>query len=178
MLLVNPLCSAEEKQKREQQKQQRGREGGALRRSKTFVSLLFRGARRREASRDHKEPGGAGRHKGRSKSPSQDKEPFPGLALLDAVEDMAEKLLEKDEVVAVLRHCRRVSSIGWHALNDHSECDPVRLVPHSQTNGFLMRIVDCASMCSMIGLMITHNGVTETEYPCTDEYNVSESQNH
>ncbi|XP_023678252.1 PDZ domain-containing protein 7a [Paramormyrops kingsleyae] len=101
------ITLAEEKQKKEQQKRQRGREGGALRRSKTFVSLLFRGARRREASRDHKEPGVAGRHKSRSKSPSQDKEPFPGLALLDAVEDMAEKLLEKDEVIAVLRHCRR-----------------------------------------------------------------------
>uniref|UniRef100_A0A8C9WDI4 PDZ domain containing 7a n=1 Tax=Scleropages formosus TaxID=113540 RepID=A0A8C9WDI4_SCLFO len=37
----------------------------------------------------------------------RDHSPFSGLELLDAVEDMAQKLLEHDEVIAVLRHCRR-----------------------------------------------------------------------
>ncbi|KAI1887059.1 hypothetical protein AGOR_G00202130 [Albula goreensis] len=78
-----------------------------LKRSKTFVSLLFKGARKKDASR------------GRSKSPARpeaDRErvvvhsPRPVEEVLGLVEDMAQKLLEVDEVAAVMRHCRRFAS--------------------------------------------------------------------
>ncbi|XP_036403354.1 PDZ domain-containing protein 7-like [Megalops cyprinoides] len=109
---------------RRKKKKQKGKvegEGSTLQRSKTFVNLLFRSGRKREASRDRREgdTGEAGR--GRSKSPSHSKSPSlsaadqggrdhsssSGLEMLDVVEDMARKLLSEEEVSAVMAHCRR-----------------------------------------------------------------------
>ncbi|XP_064177025.1 PDZ domain-containing protein 7-like isoform X1 [Anguilla rostrata] len=115
------ITVSEENQKKWKKKLQKGavEEGEkTLKRSKTFVSLLFRGARKRDASR------------GRSKSPSrsetdrglwfgmkgQKKEKgsnhslLPVPETLGVVEDMARKLLGEDEVAAVMRHCRRFAS--------------------------------------------------------------------
>ncbi|XP_018580594.1 PDZ domain-containing protein 7-like isoform X1 [Scleropages formosus] len=95
------ITLAEEKKKRKQQKHKGDRGRSTLKRSKTFVSQLFKSGRKRDNSQDHKwhYEGGQGRER--------DHSPFSGLELLDAVEDMAQKLLEHDEVIAVLRHCRR-----------------------------------------------------------------------
>ncbi|KAG5855256.1 hypothetical protein ANANG_G00047170 [Anguilla anguilla] len=104
------ITVSEENQKKWKKKLQKGavEEGEkTLKRSKTFVSLLFRGARKRDASR------------GRSKSPSRsetDREKgsnhslLPVPETLGVVEDMARKLLGEDEVAAVMRHCRRFAS--------------------------------------------------------------------
>ncbi|XP_068183765.1 PDZ domain-containing protein 7a [Antennarius striatus] len=116
------ITASEEKQKhKKQQKEKHSEEGKTnLRRSKTFVNLLFK--------KDRKEKNG-------SKSPSQhnkDKErgrPFqiltspkesragvkdsrllPQAETLQHVEAMAEKLLVHDEVAAVMRHCQRFLS--------------------------------------------------------------------
>ncbi|KAJ3610664.1 hypothetical protein NHX12_022756, partial [Muraenolepis orangiensis] len=96
---------------------------GTLRRSKTFVNLLFR--------RDRKEKGGSAspsRHPDREKSrgrpfqllvpPGESRAgvregPSSPRAQADAlgqVEAMAHRLLAPDEVTAVLRHCRRFLS--------------------------------------------------------------------
>ncbi|KAJ8284668.1 hypothetical protein COCON_G00035180 [Conger conger] len=104
------ITVSEDNQKKWKKQLQKGtaEEGGkTLKRSKTFVNLLFRGGRKRDASR------------GRSKSPSRsetDREkgsghsPLPAPEMLGVVEDMARKLLGEDEVVAVMRHCRRFAS--------------------------------------------------------------------
>ncbi|TKS89523.1 PDZ domain-containing protein 7 [Collichthys lucidus] len=76
---------AEITQKKE--KKQKGKdpeEKSTLKRSKTFVNLLFRGARR-----------------GRSK------EVLPNSEMLGVVEDMARRLLTEEEVSAVMKTCRR-----------------------------------------------------------------------
>uniref|UniRef100_A0A8C4RNH1 PDZ domain containing 7a n=1 Tax=Erpetoichthys calabaricus TaxID=27687 RepID=A0A8C4RNH1_ERPCA len=109
--------------------------GTNLQRSKTFVSLFFKsgriGRQKRQSSKDGKESG-SGEGRSRSKSPPlnepergrlfslfgtqkevsssyHDGIPFSmpeqGLSL---VEDMARKLLNEDEVSAVLRHCQHV----------------------------------------------------------------------
>ncbi|XP_051273423.1 PDZ domain-containing protein 7 [Dicentrarchus labrax] len=95
---------AEIKQKKE--KKQKGKdpeEKSTLQRSKTFVNLLFKGGRKRDASR------------GRSKSPSTDKagkggrqvSVMPNSEMLGVVEDMARRLLTEEEVSAVMKMCRR-----------------------------------------------------------------------
>ncbi|XP_067277668.1 PDZ domain-containing protein 7a [Pseudorasbora parva] len=112
-------------------------EGSTLQRSKTFVSLLFKSGRRRErsSSRDRKDTGTGDGHRGRSKSPKHlDNEPgkergrpminllsspretragirehstIPSPESMAMLEDMARKLLNDDEVAAVMRHCKR-----------------------------------------------------------------------
>ncbi|XP_028263965.1 PDZ domain-containing protein 7-like [Parambassis ranga] len=94
---------AEIKQKKE--KKQKGKdpeEKGTLQRSKTFVNLLFKGGRRKDASR------------GRSKSPSSDRgrggrqvSATPNSEMLGAVEDMSRRLLTEEEVAVVMKTCRR-----------------------------------------------------------------------
>ncbi|KAM9715838.1 PDZ domain-containing protein 7-like [Menidia menidia] len=98
---------AEIKQKKE--KKQKGKdpeEKSTLQRSKTFVNLLFKGGRRRDASR------------GRSKSPSTEKpgkegpksRVLPNCEMLGVVEAMARRLLNEEEVEAVMRTCRRYTA--------------------------------------------------------------------
>ncbi|XP_062286826.1 PDZ domain-containing protein 7a [Scomber scombrus] len=116
------ITVSEDRQKKKKQKEKNPKEGKTgLQRSKTFVNLLFK--------KDRKD-------KNRSKSPShhadRDKErgrPFQLLTspresragvkdsspqhrpdTLQYVEDIANKLLSKDEVAAVMRHCRRFLS--------------------------------------------------------------------
>uniref|UniRef100_A0A3Q1HJ88 PDZ domain-containing protein n=1 Tax=Anabas testudineus TaxID=64144 RepID=A0A3Q1HJ88_ANATE len=97
---------AEIKQKKEKkQKVKNPEQKSTLQRSKTFVNLLFKGGRKRDASR------------GRSKSPSRDKtgkgsalagqQQMPNAELLGVVEDMARRLLSEEEVAAVMKTCRR-----------------------------------------------------------------------
>ncbi|XP_030604200.1 PDZ domain-containing protein 7a [Archocentrus centrarchus] len=113
------ITVSEERQKKKRQHREKSSEEGktSLKRSKTFVNLLFK--------KDRKE-------RSRSKSPShhsdKDKErghpfqllttpresragsPLPRSETLQHVEDMAKKLLSQDEVAAVLRHCQRFLS--------------------------------------------------------------------
>ncbi|XP_034041360.1 PDZ domain-containing protein 7-like [Thalassophryne amazonica] len=110
-----------EKKKRKEKEKTTGESRSSLRRSKTFVNLLFK--------RDRKE-------KSRSKSPSRhndrdvernrpfqlfsspresraglkDGSPLLRLDTLQHVEGTAKKLLSQDEVAAVMRHCRRFLS--------------------------------------------------------------------
>ncbi|XP_071319531.1 PDZ domain-containing protein 7-like isoform X2 [Trachinotus anak] len=95
---------AEIKQKKEKKKKGKDpEEKSTLQRSKTFVNLLFRGGRKRDASR------------GRSKSPSTDRagkegqqhSAMPNSEMLGVVEDMARRLLTEEEVAAVMKTCRR-----------------------------------------------------------------------
>ncbi|KAM4525200.1 PDZ domain-containing protein 7-like [Odontesthes bonariensis] len=94
---------AEIKQKKEKKQKGKDPQKSTLQRSKTFVNLLFKGGRRRDTSR------------GRSKSPSTDwagKEgpqlsTMPNSGMLGVVEDMARRLLNEEEVTAVMKMCRR-----------------------------------------------------------------------
>ncbi|AWP18028.1 putative PDZ domain-containing protein 7 [Scophthalmus maximus] len=119
-----PDAEPEISQKKEKKKKQKGKEPqekSTLQRSKTFVNLLFRGGRKRDASR------------GRSKSPSADRtgkarrpdtdstgvicfaegrelRAMPNSEMLGAVDDMARRLLPEDEVAAVMTTCRRYTA--------------------------------------------------------------------
>ncbi|XP_041670897.1 PDZ domain-containing protein 7-like [Cheilinus undulatus] len=98
------VTMAEINQKKD--KKQKGKdpeEKSTLQRSKTLVNLLFKGGRKRDASR------------ARSKSPSKDKTSkegrqagaMPNSEMLGAVNDMARRLLTEEEVDAVMKTCRR-----------------------------------------------------------------------
>ncbi|XP_062319332.1 PDZ domain-containing protein 7a isoform X1 [Osmerus eperlanus] len=127
------ITVTEDKLKKKRQQKEKSTEGSkTLRRSKTFVNLLFKRERRREK----RDTGMDETHRGRSKSPShhadrdkdrgrpfqlltspretragvRDSIPQPLLEALDHVEDIAKKLLSQDEVSAVMRHCRRFLS--------------------------------------------------------------------
>ncbi|KAM6964641.1 PDZ domain-containing protein 7-like [Tautogolabrus adspersus] len=87
-------------------KKQKGKdpeEKSTLQRSKTLVNLLFKGGRKRDASR------------ARSKSPSKDKASkegrqvgaMPNSEMLGVVDDMARRLLTEEEVDAVMKTCRK-----------------------------------------------------------------------
>nr|XP_023676380.1 PDZ domain-containing protein 7 isoform X1 [Paramormyrops kingsleyae] len=104
------VTEAEDRHKRKQEQRPSGRlqgDGEGLRRSKTFMGLLSKGVRKREATR------------GRSSSPSsseveRDKQhrrsPLPSADVLQMVQTMAQRLLGEDEVAAVMRHCRRFAA--------------------------------------------------------------------
>ncbi|KAL2083521.1 hypothetical protein ACEWY4_021294 [Coilia grayii] len=138
------ITVSEDKQKKKKQQQQKDKSSGervsTLQRSKTFVSLLFKGGRRkekerdREASKERKDSGTSERRSGRSKSPARSEKGKernrlslltspkesragvrehgspPGPETLAMVEGMAHRLLGEDEVAAVMRHCRRFIS--------------------------------------------------------------------
>ncbi|KAM9424042.1 PDZ domain-containing protein 7-like [Pholidichthys leucotaenia] len=96
---------AEINQKKEKKKKLKDpEEKSTLQRSKTFVNLLFKGGRKRDTSR------------GRSKSPTKDKptkegqQTIPNLEMLGVVEDMARRLLTEEEVMAVMKACRRYTA--------------------------------------------------------------------
>uniref|UniRef100_A0A4W4G0C8 PDZ domain-containing protein 7 n=1 Tax=Electrophorus electricus TaxID=8005 RepID=A0A4W4G0C8_ELEEL len=128
--------NTEDKQKKKQQQTGKSEgPGSTLQRSKTFVSLLFKSKRDRSASRDRKTMGTGDGQRGRSKSPThldnergekqrrpivtllsspretragvRQPETLPSAETMAMVEDMACKLLSKDEVAAVMRHCNR-----------------------------------------------------------------------
>ncbi|XP_059508935.1 PDZ domain-containing protein 7a isoform X2 [Stegostoma tigrinum] len=121
----------EEDKKKKKKKQKFSAEGTKLERSKTFVNLFFRGARSgRQSSEQNPED------KIRSKSPSRsetdkDKERGHRINILGSqrdqcdssaadmyshalavIEDIARKLLNQDEVNAILRHCKQFVSGG------------------------------------------------------------------
>ncbi|KAA0717740.1 PDZ domain-containing protein 7 [Triplophysa tibetana] len=132
--------SEDKQKKKKRQKDKVEVEGSTLQRSKTFVSLLFKSGRRRErsSSRDRKATGTVDGQRGRSKSPKHlDNEPgkergrskisllsspretragmkahspVPSPETMSMMEDMAHKLLNEDEVAAVMRHCKRFLS--------------------------------------------------------------------
>lgn len=86
---------AEIKQSKEKKQKEKGPEQKSpLQRSKTFVNLLFRGARRRDTSR------------GRSRDRRQ-VNVMPNSEMLGVVEDMARRLLTEEEVAVVMKSCRR-----------------------------------------------------------------------
>ncbi|XP_056326984.1 PDZ domain-containing protein 7a [Danio aesculapii] len=129
--------SEDKQKKRKHQKGKVETEGSTLQRSKTFVSLLFKSGRRRDrsSSRDRKDTGTRDGHKGRSKSPKhldnepgkergrpiinllsspretraglREQSPMPSPETMALLEDVARKLLNEDEVAAVMRHCKR-----------------------------------------------------------------------
>ncbi|XP_016400896.1 uncharacterized protein pdzd7a [Sinocyclocheilus rhinocerous] len=129
--------SEDKQKKRKHQKDKVETERSTLQRSKTFVSLLFKSGRRRErsSSRDRKDKGAGDGHRGRSKSPKhldnepgkergrpiinllsspretragmREHSPIPSPETMAMLEDMARKLLNEDEVAAVMRHCKR-----------------------------------------------------------------------
>ncbi|XP_067909137.1 PDZ domain-containing protein 7a isoform X2 [Heterodontus francisci] len=120
-----------EDKKKKKKKQKTSEEGTKLKRAKTFVNMFFRSVRsgRQSSEQNPKE-------KTRSKSPSRsesdkDKErghrfnilgsqrDQHGLSTTDmyshalaVIEDIAKKLLNQDEVNAVLRHCKQFVSGG------------------------------------------------------------------
>ncbi|XP_055502962.1 PDZ domain-containing protein 7a [Leucoraja erinacea] len=118
-----------EDKKKKKKKQKTSEKGTKLERSKTFVNIFFRSGRSGKQSSEQKE-------KDRSKSPSRteldkDKERghrFKILGLqkdqnglstndscshcLAVIEDIAKKLLNQDEVNAILRHCDQYVSGG------------------------------------------------------------------
>uniref|UniRef100_A0A8C2G316 PDZ domain-containing protein 7 n=1 Tax=Cyprinus carpio TaxID=7962 RepID=A0A8C2G316_CYPCA len=131
------VSGTDKQKKRKHQKVKVETERSTLQRSKTFVSLLFKSGRRRErsSSRDRKDKGAGDGHRGRSKSPKhldnepgkergrpiinllsspretragmREHSPIPSAETMAMLEDMARKLLNEDEVVAVMRHCKR-----------------------------------------------------------------------
>uniref|UniRef100_A0A671NLY1 PDZ domain-containing protein 7 n=1 Tax=Sinocyclocheilus anshuiensis TaxID=1608454 RepID=A0A671NLY1_9TELE len=130
------VSGTDKQKKRKHQKDKVETERSTLQRSKTFVSLLFKSGRRRErsSSRDRKDKGAGDGHRGRSKSPKhldnepgkergrpiinllsspretragmREHSPIPSPETMAMLEDMARKLLNEDEVAAVMRHCK------------------------------------------------------------------------
>ncbi|XP_078268939.1 PDZ domain-containing protein 7a isoform X2 [Rhinoraja longicauda] len=125
-----------EDKKKKKKKQKTSEKGTKLERSKTFVNIFFRSGRSGKQLSEQKE-----KEKNRSKSPShsesdKDKERghrFKTLGLqkdqnglstndscshcLAVIEDIAKKLLNQDEVNAILRHCEQyVSGSGVEDL--------------------------------------------------------------
>ncbi|XP_062851179.1 PDZ domain-containing protein 7a [Trichomycterus rosablanca] len=130
------VSEEKQKKKKQQQAKKAEASVSTLQRSKTFVSLLFKSGRKRDrsASKDRKDTGGE-KHQTRSKSPTHlDNEPgkgrshpiinllsspretragvkqheaIPNPETMAMVEAMACKLLNEDEVAAVMRHCNR-----------------------------------------------------------------------
>ncbi|TRY85631.1 hypothetical protein DNTS_008792 [Danionella cerebrum] len=129
--------SEDKLKKRKGQKEKVALEGSTLQRSKTFVSLLFKSGRRRErsTSRERKDTGTLDGRRGRSKSPKhvdnepskdrgrarinllsspretragvKEQSPMPSPESMAMLENVARKLLNEDEVAAVMRHCKR-----------------------------------------------------------------------
>uniref|UniRef100_A0A8C1Z188 PDZ domain containing 7a n=1 Tax=Cyprinus carpio TaxID=7962 RepID=A0A8C1Z188_CYPCA len=136
-ITVSGTVRLDKQKKKKHQKDKAEMEGSTLQHSKTFVSLLFKSGRRRErsSSRDRKDKGTGDGHRGRSKSPKhldnepgkergrpiinllsspretragmREHSPIPSAETMAMLEDMARKLLNEDEVVAVMRHCKR-----------------------------------------------------------------------
>ncbi|KAL3050356.1 hypothetical protein OYC64_012401 [Pagothenia borchgrevinki] len=117
------ITASEEKQKKKkQQKEKSTREGKtSLQRSKTFVNLFFKKDRKgKSRSKSPSHQADKDKERGRSfqllTSPREsragvkDNSPLPRPETLQHVEDMAKRLLSQDEVVAVMRHCRRFLS--------------------------------------------------------------------
>ncbi|XP_056914413.1 PDZ domain-containing protein 7-like isoform X2 [Takifugu flavidus] len=87
----------QQKEKKQQKKKKDPEEKSTLQRSKTFVNLLFKGGRKKDASR------------GRSKSPgdkSGKERITASCEMLGVVEDMARRLLTEEEAAAVMKTCR------------------------------------------------------------------------
>ncbi|XP_019221805.1 PDZ domain-containing protein 7a [Oreochromis niloticus] len=113
------ITESEERQKKKRQHREKSSEEGktSLKRSKTFVNLLFK-KDRKERSRSKSPSHRANKVKERGRpfhlltSPRESRagSPLPRLEVLQHVEDMAKKLLSQDEVAAVMRHCRRFLS--------------------------------------------------------------------
>ncbi|XP_067344429.1 PDZ domain-containing protein 7-like isoform X2 [Channa argus] len=81
-------------------------EKNALQRSKTFVNLLFKGGRKRDASKGHSRSPGSD---GSGKEGRQHNE-MPNAEMLGVVEDMARRLLTEEEVVAAMKICRQYTA--------------------------------------------------------------------
>uniref|UniRef100_A0A3Q4HZH8 PDZ domain-containing protein 7 n=1 Tax=Neolamprologus brichardi TaxID=32507 RepID=A0A3Q4HZH8_NEOBR len=119
--VCSSLCTLliADKQKKKRQHREKSSEEGktSLKRSKTFVNLLFK-KDRKERSRSKSPSHRANKDKERGRpfhlltSPRESRagSPLPRLEVLQHVEDMAKKLLSQDEVAAVMRHCRRFLS--------------------------------------------------------------------
>ncbi|XP_054609920.1 PDZ domain-containing protein 7-like isoform X2 [Dunckerocampus dactyliophorus] len=105
------VAEISQKKSKKQKGGENSREKSALQRSKTLVNLLFKGAKKRNASR------------GRSRSPSTDKEGLslgggpstadgpqlsstPNCEMLRAVDDMARRLLTEEEANEVIKACQ------------------------------------------------------------------------
>ncbi|XP_015243054.1 PREDICTED: PDZ domain-containing protein 7 [Cyprinodon variegatus] len=95
------IAEINQKKDKKKQKEKQSKERNTLQRSKTFVNLLFKGGRKRDAS------------SGRSKSPcregkaGQDVGAMPNSEMLGVVEDIARRLLSEEEVAAVMTACQR-----------------------------------------------------------------------
>ncbi|KAM9728003.1 PDZ domain-containing protein 7a [Menidia menidia] len=109
--------SEDRKKKKRQQREKSPKGDTSLQRSKTFVNLLFK-KDRKEKSRPKSPAHQADKAKEQSRpfqlftSPKESRagSPLPRPETLQHVEDMAKKLLNSDEVAAVMRHCRRFLS--------------------------------------------------------------------
>ncbi|XP_014848542.1 PREDICTED: uncharacterized protein LOC106921389 [Poecilia mexicana] len=94
------VAEINQKKDKKKQKEKQAEEKSTLQRSKTFVSLLFKGGRKRDASG------------GRSKSPFRESKEgrnvsvTPNSEMLGVVEDMARRLLTEEEVSAVMTACQ------------------------------------------------------------------------
>nr|XP_046257745.1 PDZ domain-containing protein 7-like [Scatophagus argus] len=117
------ITASEDRQKKKrQQKEKRSAEGKpSLQRSKTFVNLLFKKDRKdKGCSKSPSHHADEDKARGRpfqlltspreSRAGIKDSIVLPRPETLQHVEDMAKKLLIHDEVVAVMRHCRRFLS--------------------------------------------------------------------
>ncbi|KAM3842826.1 PDZ domain-containing protein 7-like [Diretmus argenteus] len=94
--------TVEEIQQKKEKKKHKGKdpeEKSTLQRSKTFVNLLFRGGRRGRS----KSPTKSEASRGLRRRPSV----MPDPEMLGVVEGMARRLLTEEEVVAVMKTCRR-----------------------------------------------------------------------
>ncbi|XP_012734929.2 PDZ domain-containing protein 7 [Fundulus heteroclitus] len=95
------VAEINQKKDKKKQKEKHVKEKSPLQRSKTFVNLLFKGGRKRDAS------------SGRSKSPyregkeGQSVSAMPNSEMLGVVEDIARRLLSEEEVAAVMTACQR-----------------------------------------------------------------------
>ncbi|XP_048842617.1 PDZ domain-containing protein 7-like [Brienomyrus brachyistius] len=112
------VTEAEDRHKKKQEQRPSGRLQGdreGLRRSKTFVGLLSKGVRKREATRGRSSSASSSEVE-RDKQHGHVRSLLPSADVLQMVEIMAQRLLGEDEVAAVMRHCRRFAV--EHVLED------------------------------------------------------------
>uniref|UniRef100_A0A3Q2DWI1 PDZ domain containing 7 n=1 Tax=Cyprinodon variegatus TaxID=28743 RepID=A0A3Q2DWI1_CYPVA len=171
------LCSIIEinqKKDKKKQKEKQSKERNTLQRSKTFVNLLFKGGRKRDAS------------SGRSKSPCREgKETFsmhrrykhwtisifyhpvsfsagqdvgamPNSEMLGVVEDIARRLLSEEEVAAVMTACQRyvaersVENLIHHLLAVLDRPEKLLLLRESLPTVCLLRHFPLVSACIVV----------------------------
>lgn len=136
------MTEIEQQKEKKQKKKKDPEEKSTLQRSKTFVNLLFKGGRKKDASRGRSKSPGDKSAKGsadlfrpaRAAVIVEPNRPISSCCyserqtaatanseMLGVVEDMARRLLTEEEAAAAMKACRLVRRFGSHCRQKHSQ---------------------------------------------------------